>query len=132
MKVVGVCYACRTPVRANEQARVRDRSVGVERLAHAGSCAQMLDVRLNGRTIEGGDVSEVIYDPVVTATIPNTEQVPGMPKRLTLVRMTVSELVASYLGTGDYADPPEPERAASLAITIAGRNIVPEPGEVRH
>jgi hypothetical protein len=111
-RVVGSCYFCGGPVRAGDNAYVKDTTVGVSRLTHRDQCYDNLDGRLNAGRVLGGETVQV-FDPMVTgATIVDGE-------RVTLVRMTVSELVDSYLGIDRQTDSIVPE----VVVTLAGRNI---------
>lgn len=45
-RVVGKCYFCTGPVRAGDNAYVKDATTGIDRLVHRGACESSLRDRL--------------------------------------------------------------------------------------
>lgn len=54
LKVIGSCWVCKGPCRADNSTRIKDRTVGVRRLVHRGDCQNRAEVMLNAGYIEGG------------------------------------------------------------------------------
>ena len=42
--IIGSCYACGGPCTRNDSTRVKDRTVGVRRLVHRGSCQERVEM----------------------------------------------------------------------------------------